>query len=97
LYLPKILFTGRLESKLKYAILFLMKISAQKKIPTVKTLANEVSMLRSFLIGAIGKDDEGEYRPEFVENMLTSFARATPHHEFFGSGDFLRRIQRLAK
>ena len=66
------------------------------KKPTLKTIANEVSMLRSFLIGAAGQDREGAYRPEFVENLLHVSANTVPNREFVGAGDFLRRIKRQA-
>ncbi len=36
----------------------------------VSDLKREMGMLRSFLIGALAKDEEGEYRPEFVKKIL---------------------------
>lgn len=39
-----------------------------KKINIAK-LQEEVNLLRSFIIGAIKKDEEGEYRPKFVKEV----------------------------
>ena len=76
---------------------YMLKISTQTyKKQTLKTVANEVSMLRSFFIGAAGQDTEGAYRPEFVENILRVSANAVPRREFVGTGDFLRRIKQRA-
>ncbi len=68
-------------------------MKANPKRPTLKALANEVSLIRSFVIGMSGKDPEGAYRPEFVEGILRISAPAVPHREFLGPGEFLRRIR----
>lgn len=70
--------------------------STARKTPTLKTLADEVSLLRSFVIGVTGTDDEGAYRPEFVEEILRTSVSATPHREFMGAGDFLRHVNNQA-
>ena len=31
---------------------------------------DEIRLLRSFVIGMLGKDEEGDYRPEFVAKAL---------------------------
>ncbi|MCD6193307.1 MAG: hypothetical protein J7L26_07535 [Candidatus Aminicenantes bacterium] len=36
----------------------------------ILSLKEEVKILRSVIIGLLGKDKEGEYRPEFVEKVL---------------------------
>lgn len=64
--------------------------------PTLKTLANEISLLRSLVIGMVGTDSEGLYRPEFVEEMLCASVSDTPRREFANGREFLRRIQRPA-
>lgn len=33
-------------------------------------LLREVKLLRSALIGCLGKDEEGEYKPQFVKKLL---------------------------
>lgn len=39
--------------------------------PNIKELRAEVAALRSFVIGiAVARDPEGDYRPEFVEQIL---------------------------
>jgi len=34
------------------------------------TITKEIEMLRSFAVSIIGRDAEGEYRPEFVREVL---------------------------
>jgi len=45
-------------------------MATKEKKPTLKELIVEVKMLRSVVIGLVGRDPEGEYKPEFVEKML---------------------------
>lgn len=66
-----------------------MKITMQK---TSSELAQEVALLRSSVIGLIGKDSEGEYHPTFVAQTLASINDAA--FDFSGPGDFLSRIQK---
>lgn len=42
----------------------------EKLNTNVSRLQKEVEFLRSFVIGTIGKDSEGEYKPEFVKRIL---------------------------
>mgnify|MGYP001569639760 FL=1 len=44
-------------------------------------LEKEVKMLRSFAISIVGRDPEGEYRPEFVREMLRA-VNEKPHRRF---------------
>ena len=55
------------------------------------TLAQEVALLRSAVIGLVGKDLEGEYRPAFVARTLASLGDAA--FDFSGSRKFLARIR----
>jgi len=48
-----------------------MKTISKRK-PTLSELAQEVALLRSFMIGMALKDPEGDYKPEFVEDVLKS-------------------------
>ncbi len=50
-------------------------------MPNTKTLKNnnkinsaleEISLLRSAVIGWIGKDEEGEYNPRFIDEIIES-------------------------
>ena len=36
----------------------------------VRNLKNEVRLLRSFVIGLVVRDEEGEYKPQFVRKIL---------------------------
>ncbi|MBI4088513.1 hypothetical protein HY415_00225 [Candidatus Kaiserbacteria bacterium] len=65
-----------------------METTAKRFVPT---LAQEVALLRSSVIGLIGKDSEGEYRPEFVADTLKALNDAT--FNFSSPRDFLARIQ----
>ncbi|MBU1034702.1 MAG: hypothetical protein ABH861_04875 [Patescibacteria group bacterium] len=55
-------------------------------------LRNEVRRLRSFVISLAGQDDEGGYRPEFVEGILRA-TREKPTMKFMGASDFLKQIK----
>ena len=45
-------------------------MAVKEKKPTLDDLIVEVRMLRSAVIGLIGRDSEGEYKPEFVAKVL---------------------------
>ena len=59
---------------------------------SVLELEKEVELLRSFVIGTAGKDEEGEYRPEFVENMLKSL-KEEPKQIFESPKGFLKQLK----
>lgn len=66
---------------------------ATKERQNVAELKREVGLLRSFVIGVVGKDKEGQYRPEFVEKIL----RATEHepaHIFTDPHSFLAKLRK---
>ena len=65
-----------------------METATKKFSPT---LTQEVALLRSSVIGLIGKDPEGEYRPAFVAQTLASLNDMAFY--FSGPRDFLERIQ----
>ncbi|MDP2593423.1 MAG: hypothetical protein Q8P52_02105 [bacterium] len=71
-----------------------MTMKKNVKSPTLKKLSREVSMLRSLVIGMAGKDSEGEYRPEFVEEMLEESETSVPLYEFSSARDFLNRLKK---
>ena len=58
------------------------------------TLQQEVSLLRSAVIGLIGEDPEGRYRPEFVESTFAALKRQ-PTRRFVSAKQFLDDIARL--
>jgi len=68
---------------------------------TTKTLAKktqelekEVELLRSFIIGQAGKDPEGNYNPEFVEDMLRSLSGNTAEHKFKNKKSFIEYLSK---
>ena len=52
----------------------------------------ELTALRSVVIGLIGKDKEGEYRPEFVERILAA-SKENADMRFTTSKDFLAQLK----
>jgi len=57
------------------------------------TLQQEVTLLRSAVIGLISeRDPEGEYRPEFVEETMRTLAE-TPEFTFTSSKKFLKHLK----
>ncbi len=57
------------------------------------TLKQEVELLRSAVIGLIGEcDPEGEYRPEFVREVLADLKRK-PTRTFTTPEQFLKDVQ----
>lgn len=64
-----------------------------KKLDTrVEDLKQEVGLLRSFVIGLIAKDQEGEYRPEFTKEILLAL-KERPVHLFKGAASFLKELE----
>ncbi len=59
---------------------------------SVLELEKEVGLLRSYVIGTAGKDEEGEYRPEFVESMLKSL-KEEPKQTFESPKGFLKQLK----
>ena len=59
----------------------------------VKNLRREVVQLRSVVIGLLGEDSDGKYRPEFVRQVLAA-AREVPSREFSTPSDFLKILSR---
>lgn len=56
-------------------------------------LTKEVKMLRSFAISIVGRDPEGEYRPEFVRKILRA-ANEKPQFRFSNAKEFLAQIRK---
>lgn len=61
---------------------------------TTATLAREVKMLRSFAVSIVGRDPEGEYRPEFIRDMLRA-AEERPTKRFVSAKQFLADLEAL--
>ena len=58
-----------------------------------KDLEYQVGLLRSFVIGQVGKDPEGDYNPTFVKRALQA-AQELPKYEFQDPASFLKHICR---
>lgn len=58
------------------------------------TLKQEVALLRSAVIGLIGEDSEGRYRPEFVESTFAALRRK-PTNRFHSPERFLKELSRV--
>jgi len=70
-----------------------MSLAVEKLNKKVSTLQEELSILRSFMIGMIEeKDKEGEYRPEFIIKTLKAASEKTSF-PFLGRKAFLRKLQ----
>ena len=54
-------------------------------------IAQELTLLRSAVIGLIGKDPEGEYKPEFVKKVLRAL-KEKPRYTFTSKEKFLKQI-----
>ncbi len=67
-----------------------MKTTMRKNKPT---LAQQVALLRSAVIGLVGRDPEGEYRPEFVESMFQALSEK-PTLRYSTSKQFLADLRR---
>jgi len=59
----------------------------------VSDLKREMGMFRSFLIGALVKEKEGEYRPEFVKKILR-LSKEKAELSFKDAKTFLAQIQK---
>ena len=68
-----------------------LKVSTKKEVDTLK---QEVRSLRSFVISMLGKDVEGEYRPELVEELLKTSAEPSTYI-FQGSGSLLKQLKEV--
>lgn len=59
----------------------------------ISDLKKEVRTLRSFLIGALAKDPEGEYRPEFIKRIF-QLSKEKTSFTFKNAKSFLKEIQK---
>jgi hypothetical protein len=58
-------------------------------------LREEIKAFRSFIIGVLGKDPEGEYRPGFVREILKA-SREKAIFTFRGRESFLRQLKKIS-
>ena len=64
---------------------------AEKLNQEISNLKKEMNTLRSFIIGNLARDQEGEYKPEFVKRVL-HLSKEKADSTFKGSKDFLAKI-----
>ncbi|OGZ31802.1 MAG: hypothetical protein A3H02_01985 [Candidatus Niyogibacteria bacterium RIFCSPLOWO2_12_FULL_41_13] len=65
----------------------------EKLTTNISRLQKEVNLLRSFVIGEISKDKEGEYNPEFIKRILQA-SRRKANFEFKDKKTFLAKLRR---
>lgn len=65
-----------------------------KQLTKIKKLEREVTLLRSFFIGIAGEDKEGEYRPEFVREIMKSLSER-PTRRFRSPEAFLAELREV--
>jgi len=69
-------------------------ITLEKLNTNVSHLQKEIELFRSFIIGLIGKEKEGEYKPEFVEKVLKA-SREKATYSFKDKKAFLSQLENL--
>lgn len=63
----------------------------EKLVHEMKDMKRELDTLRSFAIHIAGRDTEGEYRPEFVREILYARSEKT-FYTFDGKDSFLAKL-----
>lgn len=63
-----------------------------EKLNNFSKLREEIKSLRSFIIGILGKDREGEYKPEFIRKILKT-AQEKADFTFKNKKEFLKQIK----
>lgn len=57
------------------------------------TIKQEITLLRSAVINLIGRDTEGEYRPEFIKSTLAALSQKATKR-FISPKQFLTSISK---
>ena len=60
----------------------------------IHRLRDEVALLRSLIIGVLGEDNEGRYRPGFVRTIL-KVAKERPRFAFKNPEAFLSQLKKV--
>ena len=68
-----------------------IKLSTKRELDAIR---QEVRSLRSFVISVLGKDTEGEYRPQLVEELLRA-SMERPAYEYTGAGSLLKQLEEV--
>lgn len=69
-----------------------MNTAAKQRKSIVNDVLAEVRLLRSVVIGMIGRDGEGKYRSEFVKRALKN-AGEKPTKKFTSATAFLKELK----
>ena len=59
------------------------------------SLAEEIKMLRSLAVSLVGRDSEGDYRPDFVRKALRAM-KLQPTRRFVSKKTFLAELSKNA-
>ncbi len=57
----------------------------------ISSLKREMGLLRSFVISSLGKDKEGDYKPEFVNRILKTSSKKADY-KFKSAKHFLKQL-----
>lgn len=60
----------------------------------ISKLHREIRLLQSFIIGIVGKDKEGRYKPKFVKKILKTLTEE-PKYTFKDKKSFLKQISKI--
>lgn len=55
-------------------------------------LKKEIELLRSVVLGYVGKDSEGDYKPDFVKRAISAVSQ-NPKYEFKDAGSLLKHLR----
>ena len=69
------------------------RVATEKIYSEISTIKREMGIIRSLMIGILGRDGEGEYNPVFVRKILRA-AKEKPTHTFRGRGSLQEAIKR---
>lgn len=58
----------------------------------ISKLQHEIETLRSFIIGVLGQDKEGKYKPEFTKKILRASSEDAPF-VFKDKESFLKKVR----
>lgn len=65
-----------------------------KTLQELNNVKEEIRIVKSLLISLIGRDPEGNYRPEFVKEILKA-SKEKPKYSFQSQKHFLTQLQKL--
>ncbi len=68
-------------------------IKTLKKRNKIDSVLEEIGLLKSVIIGWIGKDKEGDYNPEFIDNVINS-SKDKQVFKFADKRSFLNQLKK---